>query len=126
MKTLARWTVEDYHRMIEAGILEGRQVELLAGEIYEMTPEGPSHTFYGGSLADYFRNGIAQRGLVREARPITLADSEPEPDIAIVQGTWTQYRHRHPGLQEVFLLVEISDSSLAKDLEQKKSIPAAA
>jgi Uma2 family endonuclease len=126
MRTLARWTVEDYHRMIQAGILEGRQVELLAGEIYEMTPEGPPHTFYGGSLADYFRDGIAQRALVREARPITLADSEPEPDIAIVRGTWTRYQHRHPGSEEIFLLVEISDSSLTKDLEQKKSIYATA
>ena len=43
MKTLAKWTVDDYHRMIAAGILNNRRVELLAGEIVEMTPETPIH-----------------------------------------------------------------------------------
>lgn len=126
MTILAKWTVADYHQMIEAGILEGRQVELLAGEIYEMTPEGPPHTFYGGSLADNLRDRLGRRALVREARPITLAESEPEPDIAIVTGAWTQYQHRHPGPADTLLLIEVSDSSLSKDLEQKKSIYAAA
>jgi hypothetical protein len=54
MNTLAKWTVDDYHSMIAVGILQDRQVELLAGEIHDMTPEGPLHTFYGGSLADFF------------------------------------------------------------------------
>lgn len=126
MATLVKWTVDDYHRMIAAGILEGRQAELLTGEIYEMAPEGPSHTFYGGSLADNLRDRLNGRALVREARPITLTDSEPEPDIAIVQGSWRLYQHRHPGPEDVLLLIEISDSSLTKDLEQKKPIYAAA
>ncbi len=126
MNTLAKWKVSDYHRMIQAGILQDRHVELLAGEIHEMTPEGAAHTFYGGSLADFFRERLERQALVREARPITLADSEPEPDIAIVRGKWTDYRHRHPQAEEIFLLIEISESSLNKDLEQKKSIYAAA
>jgi Uma2 family endonuclease len=126
MGLLLKWTVADYHRMIEAGILSDRQVELLAGEIYEMTPEGPPHSFYGGSLADYFRECLGKRALVREARPITLANSEPEPDIAIVQGTWADYRYRHPGPEEIFLVLEVSESSLAKDLEQKTGVYAAA
>jgi Uma2 family endonuclease len=50
IKTLAKWTIEDYHRMIQAGILCDRQVELLAGEIVEMTPESPLHTFYSGKI----------------------------------------------------------------------------
>lgn len=112
--------------MIQAGILKDRPVELLAGEICQMTPEGPSHTFYGGSLADIFRNCLGNRGLVREARPITLTDSEPEPDIAIVRGAWADYRHRHPGARDIFLVVEIFESSLAKDLQHKRAIYAAA
>lgn len=126
MTILAKWTVNEYHRMIQVGILQDRRVELLAGEIHEMTPEGPPHTFYGGSLADFFRYRLGNRALVREAHPITLADSEPEPDIAIVRGSWPNYRQRHPGPEDIFLLVEISDSSLTKDLELKKSIYAAA
>lgn len=126
METLAKWTVADYHQMIRAGILEGRQVELLAGEIHQMVPEDPPHTFYGGSLADEFRRCLGDRALVREARPVTFADSEPEPDIAIVQGIWENYRYHHPQAEDIFLLVEISASSLAKDLGTKKAIYAAA
>lgn len=73
MNTLVKWTVTDYHMMIEAGILKDRHVELLAGEIHEMAPETPPHTFYGGSMADFFRGCLGNRALVREAHPITLA-----------------------------------------------------
>lgn len=126
MKTLAQWSVEDYHRMIAAGILEDRQVELLNGEIVEMTPEGPSHTFYGEELADYLRSQLAGKALVREARPITLSNSEPEPDIAVVQPPRDRYRHQHPRPDDVFLLVEVAQSSLAKDLELKRKLYASA
>jgi Uma2 family endonuclease len=126
MNTLAKWTLDDYHSMIAAGILQDRQVEFLAGEIHDMPPEGPLHTFYGGSLADFFRQNIGNRALVREAHPITLANSEPEPDIAIVRGEWANYRLRHPTAEEIFLVVEISESTLVKDLDRKKAIYAAA
>ena len=126
MQTLIKWTVDDYHRMIDAGILANRKVELLAGEVHQMAPEGPLHTYYGGSFADRFREKLAGSALVREARPITLADSEPEPDIAIVQGGWENYRHRHPGSAEILLLIEISESSLKKDTEDKRIIYATA
>ncbi|NET38728.1 MAG: Uma2 family endonuclease [Cyanothece sp. SIO1E1] len=122
MQTLIKWTVDDYHRMLDAGILKDRKVELLAGEIHQMVPEGPPHTYYGGSFADRFREKLAGRALVREAHPITLADSEPEPDIAIVQGNWENYRHRHPGAAEVLLVIEIAESSLSKDTETKRVI----
>lgn len=126
MQTLIKWTVDDYHRMIDAGILRDRKVELLAGEIHHMAPEGPPHTYYGGSFADRLRQELAGRALVREARPITLADSEPEPDIAIVRGGWENYRHRHPGSAEVLLVIEVSESSLSKDTEDKRMIYAIA
>jgi Uma2 family endonuclease len=126
METLAKWTVEDYHRMIASGILNDRRVELLAGKIYEMTPEAPLHTFCGGSLADYFRDRLNRQALVREARPITLTDSEPEPDIAIVRGSWSDYQDCHPTPEDIFLVVEVSNSSLSKDLEHKQPIYAAA
>lgn len=126
MKILAKWTVEDYHQMIEAGILQNRSVELLAGEIVEMSPEGPSHTFYGEELADYLRVRLAGKALIREARPITLADSEPEPDIAVVKSPRERYRFSHPKPDDIFWLIEISDSSLAKDLQIKQRIYALA
>lgn len=125
MQTQVKWTVEDYHRMVEAGILDDRKVELLNGEICPMAPEGPSHSYFGGSLADQFRSRLGNRALVRSANPITLSDSEPEPDIAVVRGTWETYRHRHPSAEDVFLLVEVSESSLRKDLEIKRATYAA-
>jgi len=122
MQTLIKWTVDDYHRMIAAGVLADRQVELLAGEIHQMVPEGPTHSYYGGSLADRLREKLAGRALVREARPITLTDSEPEPDIAVVRGGWGDYRERHPVAEEVLLAIEVAESSLSKDTEAKRII----
>jgi Uma2 family endonuclease len=126
MKILARWTVEDYHRMIAAGILFDRSVELLAGEIIEMAPEGPIHKFYAQRFADYLRDRLTGRALIREAAPITLADSEPEPDIAVVQLPNERYRDRHPNPEDIFWLIESSNTSLKKDLEMKQPIYAEA
>jgi len=126
MKILTKWAVEDYHQMIEAGILQNRAVELLAGEIVEMSPEKPSHTFYGEELADYLRVSLTGKALIREARPITLANSEPEPDIAVVKSPRERYRFCHPQPEDIFWLIEISDSTLAKDLQLKSTIYAAA
>ncbi|ACK66096.1 conserved hypothetical protein [Rippkaea orientalis PCC 8801] len=75
-KTLAKWSVDDYHRMIEAGILAEHHVELLSGEIVEMTPESPFRTVYGEGLANYLRIRLSDRAWIREARPITLANND--------------------------------------------------
>lgn len=119
-KTLIRWTVEDYHRLIEKGILHNRQVELLAGEIVEMPPEGPEHSYKTASGAEYLRNCLAGKATIREAHPVTLTASEPQPDIAVVRGTHEDYRTRHPQPEEILLLIEISRSTLAYDLGDKK------
>lgn len=108
--------------MIAAGILRDRTCELLAGEIVEMAPEGPSHTFYGEKLADYLRSRLPGKALIREARPITLLDSEPEPDLAIVKPPRERYRDCHPASDDIFWLIEVSDSSLTKDIVLKKQI----
>ncbi|MGH2412945.1 MAG: Uma2 family endonuclease, partial [Microcystaceae cyanobacterium] len=85
MQTLAKWTVEDYHRMIEAGVLADRRVELIAGEIVEMAPEGPLHKYVTDTSAEYLRSLLQGKAKIYEAHPITLPDSEPEPDIAVVR-----------------------------------------
>ncbi len=120
--TIAKWSVNDYHRLIASGILNERQVELLAGEIVEMSPEGPLHTVYGEGLANYLRRQLTEKAWIREARPITLSDSEPEPDIAIVKLPWFQYSEHHPYPNDIFWLIEISDSTLEKDLKEKQKI----
>jgi Uma2 family endonuclease len=126
MQTQVKWSVDDYHRMIEAGILADRQVELLNGEICSMVPEGIPHTYCGISLSKRFEQKLGDRAEVRQARPITLSSSEPEPDIAIVKGTFEDYRYRQPSAADVLLIVEISETSLAKDLKLKRATYAAA
>lgn len=120
MKTLVKWTVEDYHRLIETGLLGSRNIELLQGELIEMPPEGPFHSYITEGIADYFRGTLQGKALVREAHPITLSNSEPQPDLAIVQLPRNLYRQRHPYPEDIFWLIEISQSTLAYDLAEKK------
>lgn len=118
--TLMRWSIDDYHRLISTGVLEGRRVELIQGNLIEMAPEGPMHSAKTSSGSEYLRERTRGLAIVREAHPITLSDSEPEPDIALVRGTYTDYQEHHPYPEDIFLLVEISKSTLAYDLSQKK------
>jgi len=100
--------------MIAAGILDDRHVELLNGEIVEMTPEGVPHASLSSDAADYLRSLLAGMAKIREAKPVTLPpnDSEPEPDIAIVELPSSIYHAHHPYPENIFWLIEYSDSSL--------------
>jgi Uma2 family endonuclease len=127
--TPVKWTLDDYHRIVESGVLNDRPVELLNGEIVVMPPEGPAHAAYSQESADYLRAVLGSRAKIREAKPITLpaSNSEPEPDIAIVAPRSIQvYLQHHPYPEDIFWLIEFSQSSLAKDLETKSRIYAAA
>jgi Uma2 family endonuclease len=125
--TIAKWTVEQYHKLVNAGVLIDRRVELLAGDIIEMSPEGMFHAVYCGDAVDYLKQLLGNRAKVREAHPITLPnDSEPEPDIAVVKTSPTRYLDHHPYPTDVFWLVEYADSTLTKDLNIKPQIYAAA
>ncbi len=126
--TTAKCTVQDYHRMIAAGILSGRHVELLNGEIVEMAPEGESHAYSSDEAGEYLIYLLGDQAKVRQGKPITLpqGNSEPEPDIAIVQRLGQEYREHHPYPENIFWLIEYSDSSLSKDLEVKSQVYAAA
>jgi Uma2 family endonuclease len=126
--TTAKWTLDDYHRMIEVGLLEGRHVELLNGEIIEMPPEGPEHAQQSTDTADYLRELLSHRAVVRDAKPITLPEtgSEPEPDLAIVEPLRALYRTHHPYPENIFWLIEYANTSLNKDLDVKRKAYAAA
>ena len=125
MKTLAKWSVDDYHRMIEAGILRDRRVELLAGEIVEMSPD-PIHYNTAKRGARYLEELLTGRADVRFNGPITLLNSEPEPDIAIVRLPESTYNNRHPEPEDIFWVIEVAKTSLKKDLDFKGSIYATA
>jgi Uma2 family endonuclease len=126
MKTLAKWSIDDYHQMIEAGILHGRHLELLGGKIVEMSPETPIHYTTAKQGTKYLEELLSGKADVRFNGPITLSDSEPEPDIAIVRLPESSYNDRHPGPQDIFWIVEVAKTSLKKDLEIKLAIYATA
>lgn len=121
--TTAKWTLGEYHRMIEAGILSDRRVELLKGEIVEMPSEGVPHAYFSTNAGEYLIRLLGDRAKVRQGKPITLPnDSEPEPDIAIVQPLGRDYLSHHPYPENIFWLIEYSEASLTKDLEIKSEI----
>ncbi|ELR96852.1 Uma2 family endonuclease [Gloeocapsa sp. PCC 73106] len=119
MKTLYKWSVEDYHRLIETGILGTKRVELLEGEIIEVSPEQPIHSYTNDMVAEYLRHKLSGLAKIREAHPITLDNSEPEPDIAIVQLRNNNYRDRHPDAESIYWLIEIANKTLQTDLTYK-------
>jgi Uma2 family endonuclease len=125
--TIAKWTIQQYHKLVNAGMLTDRRVELLVGDIVEMAPEGMPHAVYCGDAVDYLKQLLGNRAKVREAHPITLPnDSEPEPDIAVVIPSSGRYLDHHPYPEDIYWLVEYADRTLAKDLNIKQRIYAQA
>jgi Uma2 family endonuclease len=120
-------SVETYHEMADKGILHsGDPVELLEGIIVQKPVKGPPHVFSNRAARLVLESVIPTEWFVRVQDPITLATSEPEPDIAVIRGDPRDYLKRHPGPEEVALVMEIADSSLERDSILKKRIYASA
>ncbi|MEH1936622.1 MAG: Uma2 family endonuclease [Nostoc sp.] len=125
--TTYKWTIERYHRAIEAGIFDDQPIELLRGDLIVMPPEGEPHAYYNTEAADYLRTLLGERAKIRDAKPITLPNnSEPVPDVAIVKPLGGVYLEHHPYPEDIFWIIEISKSTLSKDLGDKKDIYAEA
>ncbi len=117
------WTVEEYHQIIDAGILTPEdKVELLDGKIIQMSPQKPPHSGTTQRASDYLKLILALKAHVRTQLPITLSSSEPEPDIAVVEIDPGAYGNHHPSSREIFLLIEVSYSTLDFDCKQKAAI----
>lgn len=124
---LKRWTLDEYHQLIDAGILADQKVELLKGEIVEMTPEREPHAEQSQDADRYLADLLQGLAHVRQAKPITLPDdSEPEPDICICQPLGREYRIHHPYPENIYWLIEYSYSTLNYDLNTKLKIYAEA
>ena len=126
MRTLTKWSVKDYQHMRDIGILDHRRCELINGEIWDMAPEGASHRFVNHRGVNYLREVMKGKAEVFEAHPITLTNSEPQPDIAIVHLPDTRYLKRHPYPEDIYWLIEIADTTLSYDLDTKRKLYAAA
>jgi Uma2 family endonuclease len=122
-----RFTVDEYHRMIHAGILtENDPVELLEGWIVPKMPHNPPHDSVLDQAQEVLRLALPAGWRVRVQSAITTADSEPEPDITVAPGPANRYRTQHPEPVDIALLVEVADSTLATDRGAKAQLYARA
>ena len=126
-----RFTVDEYDRMIEQGVIEeGSRCELIQGLIVAKAPKTPHHEYAANKTFEFlFRLKIIdelqrdatgdgqERCRVRKEAPLRLPDqaSAPEPDVMLLRGSRETFIPRHPVAADVLLLVEVADSSLAKD-----------
>jgi len=115
------FTVEEYHRMAEAGILgEDDRVELLDGEIVAMSPIGSRHAGLVNRLTRLFSQRAGDQVIVSVQNPIRLGEhSEPQPDLALLRPRADFYAEAHPGSEDVLLVVEVAETSAAYDREVK-------
>ncbi len=111
-----RFTVEEFHRMGEAGIFhEDDRVELINGQIVQLSPIGRPHAYAVTMLTNLFASRLAGRALVSPQNPVHLfRDSEPLPDIVLLR-LRPDYKEVDVGPADVLLLVEVADSSLRYD-----------
>lgn len=123
-----RFTVESYNEMVAHGILTSDdRVELLAGEIVEMSPIGTRHMACVDRLTRLFVVALADRAIVRVQGAVVLPPySEPEPDLAILRPRDDFYANAHAVPRDIFLLIEVAESSLAVDRLLKAPLYAAA
>jgi Uma2 family endonuclease len=121
---LKYWTVQDYHRMSDLGIIDPTErTELIAGHIVLMTAKGTPHVITLQLLATNIQEQLGKSALIRTQDPIRLDNfSEPEPDLAIVKGSILDYAERHPAPEDIYLVVEVADSTLKQDCEVKDKL----
>lgn len=114
---LKRWTVQDYHRMAELGLLDqAERTELIGGQVILMAAKGTPHVVALSLTANLLRDRLGTRALTRAQDPIQLDDySEPEPDLAVVRGAILDYLDHHPQPAEVYWVMEVADSTLKTD-----------
>ena len=115
---VVRWSVEDYEQLyvplVEQGLLSKR-VELIRGLLIKKMPKSPVHGYVAKRLYDGFQALVPEGCTVRQEAPLRLHDSEPEPDVSVVQGGRRDFREVHP--RTAALVVEVSVTTLAMDRE---------
>ena len=121
--TRRRFTVAEYYAMAEAGILASdERVELLNGDVIAMPPIGNWHASNVDLFTNTFPAQLYGHAIVRVQNPVRLDDnSEPQPDVMLLQWRDDFYRDGHPGPDDVLLLIEVSDSSVDFDRTAKLS-----
>jgi Uma2 family endonuclease len=111
------FTVDEYHRMAEAGLLgEDDRVELIDGEVLEMAPIGSRHAACVNRINRLFQKNLDERVVVSVQNPVRLSmHSEPQPDVTLLRARPDDYESALPGPEDVLLVVEVADSSIGYD-----------
>jgi hypothetical protein len=122
-----KFTVDEYHRLIEGGFFrDNDKFELLEGWIVAKMPRTPAHDAAISLADEIVRKYLPSEWIVRVQSAVTLTDSEPEPDLAVVRGPIRAYAAHHPGAADIGLIVESSATSLGLDRADKGRIYARA
>ncbi len=118
---------EEYHLMGEMGILKEKHIELINGEIVNMSPIGSKHAAHVDKIVALFSQFIQGKAILRIQSPFVLDSlSEPEPDVMLLQPRKDFYSDKHPGANDISLLIEVAQSSLDYDREVKLPLYASA
>lgn len=114
-------SVKEYDEMIEKGVFdENDQIELLGGVIVDKMPKGRKHSTCNDIIATYFVQKLGDKVCVKNQNPIWLDEfSEPEPDIVLAKLPLTRYFEAHPTPNEIYLILEVSDTTLGYDRNTK-------
>ena len=122
-----RFTVDEYHRMIDAGVFaDDERFELLEGWIIPKTSRNPPHDALLMLIQRVLFQALPAGWDLRNQSAITTRESEPEPDFVVVRGGARDYFDRHPGPADIALAIEVSESSLGRDRTLKARIYARA
>ncbi len=115
------FTAAEYHEMLASGVLkEDDRLELIEGEIVEMSPIGPKHAARVDRLNSLFTRKLGERVIVRVQSPIALGKaSEPQPDLALLRPRADGYEAAHPKPKDVLLVIEVADTTVDYDRDVK-------
>lgn len=122
---LLLWSKDEYYKMAEIGLFDGKRVELIEGQVLEMTPMLSGHATATMLVAEALGKVFASHHFLRVQLPLSVsATSDPEPDVAVIEGAIRDYRDAHP--TTAVLVVEVADSSVDYDRTDKASLYASA
>ena len=124
---VSRFTVDEYHKLIENGILTAsHRIELIHGWLVTKMTLNPPHNYGVTAVMKALLALLGPSAAVRVQQPITTADSEPEPDVVLATGKDADYKARNPGPSDALLVVEVGDSSVREDQTTKLELYAGA
>ncbi|MGB3655529.1 MAG: Uma2 family endonuclease [Rivularia sp. (in: cyanobacteria)] len=126
--TPKRFTIDEYHRLIELGFLtEGDKIELIRGELIQMAAKGTFHSVCSSILCRQLDRLLGDKAVIRGQDPVTLLNnSEPEPDVVIARGKDEDYLAHHPYVEDILLVIEICDRTFNYDQTTKLTLYAEA